>query len=221
MLEDYRINKIYTNPEDIYAWQDKIKDHVNADENDGVTILAPEGYGKTYFCRDMINEWLEVLAPGANILYYSPEHSARDKMAVTCAFIQKGHITSDYTVTNDDQQTIVIPATMQQLKGVLSSAMQFDLIIIDDADMMGNAVLHSVVLKGMLDDAKLVIVGTSHEGEEVQLSKSIWKWLLNHPCYTAFEVVKPSSIPQEENTEATMIDRLIGILHPMKYHYVA
>lgn len=220
-MEDYRINKIYTNPEDMYAWQGKIKDHVNTDESDGVTILAPEGYGKTYFCRDMINEWLEMLAPGANILYYSPKHDACDRMAVTCAFIQQGHMTRDYTITNDDQQTIVIPATAQQLKDVLSSAMRFDLIIIDDADIMGNAALHSIILKGMLDDAKLVIVGTSHENEEIQLSKSIWKWLLNHPCYTAFEVVKPSLLPQEEEAGKTMIDHLISILHPMKYHYVA
>jgi len=194
-MEDYRINKIYASPEDMYSWQDRIKGYIAGTENcDGITILAPEGYGKTYFCRDVVNEGLEMLSPGANVLYYSPDNKTCDRVAVTSAFIQKGHMTKDYTVTNEEQQTIVVPASMAQLKKILSSAMKFDLIVIDDADMISNPVLHSVVLKNMIDDGKLIIVGTSYERQEVQLTKSIWKWLLNHPCYTAFEVIRPSSI---------------------------
>jgi len=222
-MEDYRINKIYASPEDMYAWQDKIKEYVTASKADGVTILAPEGYGKTYFCRDMITDWLEALAPGANVLYYSPDLKTCDRMAITNAFIQKGSMTKDYTITNERQQTIVIPSTAVHLKNVLSSAMKFDLIIIDDADIMGNAVLHSVILKNMIDDGKLVIVGTSYEHEGVQLTKSIWKWLLNHPCYTAFEVVRPDSVANTEDIEgATVFSRLISVLRtPHKYRYTA
>lgn len=219
-MSEYRINNLYITEKNDYEWQSRVLDHMG----DMKVVSAPHQVGKTFMCRDAVIEALEYGRLSQNILYYTPAGSPSVRRMVKnitrpleneSEDVTAGQSDGCYIIRDVERDTaIYLPMDRTALCRKLGSGLRFQMLVMDDADEMNPVILHTVILKGAVDEASMLFVG-SHAGEERNPGeKSMWCWLLNHPSADVFYV--QHDFPMLATAADSALDCAASLTHYLK-----
>ena len=190
-METYEITNLHVTAKEPYRWQDIVR----CSRVRHVAVEAPEKSGKTFFCRDEVYDFIRNADKGANILYYSPKKREPAKMAYNTQVLMNSKnvycdmgVYGTFVLENTNLDTaLYAPATREGLAKTIASGTKFDEIIVDDADVFGGMLFHSMLLKAETDNAKFIVIGDC-DSESKAGKKSIMAWLMNSPCVDSYIV---------------------------------
>lgn len=199
----YHINCIYTEPDYPYRWETMVLCDILQYKEKGYAIEAPCQSGKTYLCMEVLKHWMCV-KEYSNFLYFSPHKKTVSRVAYTLGIereFKNDTLAVDsflHIVQNGKRSnSLFIPETYHELSNVLTSAIPFYAILVDDADMASYQAILDIIDKADIDGARIIFIGSDAHPQNASY-KSAWEYIKNNPDYTVYRISDPELIEAEE-----------------------
>lgn len=208
----YHTYNIFVPSEKRFSWQKQVEDFIFDREGDTNTfaISVPRRYGKTHFAAHWITSH-----DNSRVIYFNSKTAVKTVKDIYETKTQDQMITVGSGFVDNDESAVLCSKSSALERKLEYS--HFDYLLVDDADLLDNATLHGALLKAVLKNTRVIILGTSdYNGPCVEnLNKSVWIWLLNHPSISVCIVKKADE--KKCFDESKLLEPFENIAYPQNF----